>query len=123
MGLLLPGPLWTKHGLHHPLGDGFEGFPDFVPEEVTAAQIADAQRQVSPALFGDAVFAGSVDEVIAEVRALVGVGLRHVVIWNIGVLASGGSPADLVRLALLVRRLRRIPLGARDAHPAAPALP
>ena len=109
--MLLPSTLWEKHGLRHPLGPKFEGFPDFVPEEVTAAQIAEARRLVTPTLLGDGVFAGSVDEVVAEIRPLVAAGLRHVVIWNIGVLASGGSAADLVRLARLIRRLRRLPLG------------
>ncbi|HJQ83741.1 MAG TPA: LLM class flavin-dependent oxidoreductase [Candidatus Binatia bacterium] len=110
LAMLLPGALWKRHGLTHPLGGDFEGFPDFVPEQVTPAQIEAARRQVTPELIQDGVFAGSVDEVVAEIRPLVDAGLRHVVIWNIGPLATGGTPADLVRLALLVRRLRRIPL-------------
>jgi phthiodiolone/phenolphthiodiolone dimycocerosates ketoreductase len=119
--MLLPGPLWGRHGLRHPLGDDFEGFPDFVPEEVTPAQIEAARRQVTPELLADGVFAGSVDEVVAELRPLVAAGLRHVVIWNIGPLAAGASAADLVRQALLMRRLRRLPLAPRvAASPAAP---
>jgi phthiodiolone/phenolphthiodiolone dimycocerosates ketoreductase len=114
LAMLLPASLWTRHGLHHPLGEEFEGFPDFVPEEVTAEQIASAERQVSAELFADGVFAGSVADVVADVRALVDAGLRHVVLWNIGVLVSGGSPADILRLVLLVRRLRRIPLPPRE---------
>jgi len=110
LGLLLPGPLWTKHGLRHPLGDGFEGFPDFVPEEVTDAQLAEAQRLVTPALLGDGVFAGSVDEIEAEVRALVGAGLRHVVLMNVGPIATGGGPREFLQLAQLIRRLKRIAL-------------
>jgi len=108
MAMLLPGPLWTKHGLQHPLGADFEGFPEFVPESITAAQIEAARRQVTPELIGDGICAGSVDEVVTELRALTGVGLRHAVIWNIGPLATGASPADLLRLALLVRRLKRL---------------
>jgi phthiodiolone/phenolphthiodiolone dimycocerosates ketoreductase len=120
MAMLLPGALWAKHGLKHPLGGDFEGFPEFVPEEVTPAQIEDAARQVTPALFNDGVWAGSVDEVVAEVRSYVDAGLRHVVIWNIGPLASGAGPADIMRLAMLVRKLRKLPLPARNgAHPIA----
>jgi phthiodiolone/phenolphthiodiolone dimycocerosates ketoreductase len=113
MAMLLPGALWRRHGLRHPLGADFEGFPDFVPEEVTPAQIDDARRQVTRELLADGVFAGSVAEVIADLEPLVGAGLRHVVIWNLGPLAHGGSPADLVRLATLVRRLRRLPTRPR----------
>ncbi len=117
MALLLPGAVWTKHGRRHPLGESFEGFPDFVPAEITAAQIEEARRAVTPEMLADGVVAGSVAEVTEEVRALVGAGLRHVVIWNLGPLASGASPRDLLRLAALVRRLRKLPLpvdGARE---------
>jgi phthiodiolone/phenolphthiodiolone dimycocerosates ketoreductase len=110
MAMLLPGSLWTRHGLRHPLGEDFEGFPEFVPQHVTAEQIAAARRLVTPELIGDGVVAGSVGEVVAEVRAFVDAGLRHVVIWNLGPLAYGASPLDVLRLALLVRRLRRIML-------------
>jgi phthiodiolone/phenolphthiodiolone dimycocerosates ketoreductase len=112
MGLLLPGAVWSRHGLSHPLGEHFEGFPDFVPEQVTAAQIETARREVTPELLAEGATAGSIDEVVAEVRALVGAGLRHLVIWNIGPLASGASLGGLFQLAVLIRRLRRIPLPA-----------
>jgi phthiodiolone/phenolphthiodiolone dimycocerosates ketoreductase len=110
LAMLLPGALWKRHGLRHPLGDEFEGFPDFVPEEITDAHIEAARRQVTPELIGDGVFAGSVNEVVSEIRALVDAGVRHVVIWNIGPLATGPSAGALVRLAILVRRLKKIPL-------------
>ncbi len=108
MAMLLPAALWTRHGLRHPLGDEFEGFPDFVPEEITPEQLADARRQVTPALLGDAIVAGSVDEIVAEVRGLVGAGLRHVVLWNLGPLAVGAGLGDLLRLNALIRRLRKL---------------
>jgi phthiodiolone/phenolphthiodiolone dimycocerosates ketoreductase len=110
MMLLLPGTLWRKHGLDHPLGRDFEGFPDFVPEEVTPEQIERAFAQATPELLGAGVVAGSIDEVVAEIRPLVEAGLRHVVIWNVGPLASGAGAADLLRLAVLIRRLRRLPV-------------
>ena len=110
MGLLLPGAVWKKHGLRHPLGEDFEGFPEFVPQRITPEQFEVARRDVTPELIGDGVVAGSIDEVVAEIRELVRVGLRHVVIWNIGPLATGGSPWALVQLAVLIRRLRKIPL-------------
>jgi phthiodiolone/phenolphthiodiolone dimycocerosates ketoreductase len=119
MSMLLPGPLWKKHGLRHPLGEEFEGFPDFVPEEVTSDQIKDAQRQASPELFADGVFAGSVDQIVADVRALVDAGLRHVLIWNLTPLLNGAAAGDLVRLAMLIRRLRKIELPPRRVVTAA----
>ena len=110
MALLLPGAVWKKHGLRHPLADDFEGFPEFVPQRVTPEQLEVARRNVTAELIGDGVVAGSIDDVVAEVHELVRVGLRHVVIWNIGPLATGGSPWSLLQLAVLIRRLRKIPL-------------
>jgi phthiodiolone/phenolphthiodiolone dimycocerosates ketoreductase len=125
MSLALPGSLWKRHGLRHPLGTDYEGFPQFVPEELTPEQIATACRSVTPELMGDAVVAGNIDEVVAEVRGLVEAGLRHLVIWNVGPLASGASAADLVKLAVLIRRLRKLPVPPRTAlaetRPARPA--
>jgi phthiodiolone/phenolphthiodiolone dimycocerosates ketoreductase len=106
--MLLPGGVWAKHGLRHPLGADYEGFAQFVPEEISAAQIDDALRQATPELLGDGVYAGSIDEVVRELAPLVDAGMRHVVIWNIGALATGGKPIDFIRLAILVRRLRRL---------------
>jgi phthiodiolone/phenolphthiodiolone dimycocerosates ketoreductase len=113
MAMLLPGAVWARHGLAHPLGLDFEGFPDFVPEEVTGEQIETARRLTTPALLGDGILAGNVDEITTEVRGLVEAGLRHVVIWNLGPLATGAGVGDVLRLALLVRRLRRLPLPPR----------
>jgi phthiodiolone/phenolphthiodiolone dimycocerosates ketoreductase len=121
MAMLLPAAVWSRHGLRHPLGDRFEGFPDFVPEEVTRAQIDQARQLVTPELLADGVFAGSVEQVLAEVRPLVAAGLRHVIIWNIGPLALGAGAGAIVRLAVLIRRLRRLPLPPRSAPAAAPA--
>lgn len=112
MTMLLPGALWARHGLRHPLGEQFEGFPEFVPQAITPEQIETARRQATPELLESSIFAGSVDEVVEEIRPLVAAGLRHVVIWNIGPLATGATPGDLIRLAVLIRRLKKLHSGA-----------
>jgi phthiodiolone/phenolphthiodiolone dimycocerosates ketoreductase len=110
MAMLMPGAAWKAHGLRHPLGETFEGFPDFVPEEVTPQQIEDAHRQVTPALLGDGISAGNPTEIAEDVQSLVHAGLRHVILWNLTPLLDGGSPAGLLRLTQLVRRLKKIQL-------------
>ncbi len=111
--LLLPGAVWAKHGLRHPLGDDYEGAAQFVPEEVTLEQMASAQRLLTPDLLLEGAYAGSIDDVVREVRALVAAGLRHVVISDIGPLITGGRLSDFVRLWTLIRRLRRIEVPPR----------
>lgn len=110
MSMLMPGAAWTAHGLRHPLGEDFEGFPAFVPEEVTLAQIEDAHRQVTPALLGDGICAGNPGEIARDIEGLVHAGLRHVVIWNLTPIIDGGSPIGMLRLTQLVRRLKKIRL-------------
>jgi phthiodiolone/phenolphthiodiolone dimycocerosates ketoreductase len=109
MSLLLPGAVWKKHGLQHPLGESFEGFGDIVPNEVPPAAIAAAERQLTPELLASGICAGTVDEIVQEIAPLVGAGLKHAVLWNVGPLASGGGPADLVRQTQLVWRLKKLP--------------
>lgn len=108
LSLLLPGAVWKKHGLAHPLGESFEGFADIVPNEVSADALAAAERQLTPELLGAGLFAGTVDEVVDELRPIVAAGLRHVVLWNVGPLASGGSPLDFVRQTQLIWRLKKL---------------
>ncbi len=112
MALLLPGPLWKKHGLEHPLGADYEGFPQFVPEEVPPEILEQGRKMATPELLADAAFAGSVDQIVEEVRALTRVGLRHVVIWNIGPLAFGAGPKSMLQLGSLIRKLKKIGLPA-----------
>jgi phthiodiolone/phenolphthiodiolone dimycocerosates ketoreductase len=125
LALAMPSSLWSRHGLRHPLGDD-RPYGDFGPSEVIPA-IERARQQATPELLSGTLFAGNVAEVAAELRDLVGAGLRHVVIANLSPGFRGIRIDDLARLALLIRRLKRIPLpapetattGARDsARPA-----
>jgi phthiodiolone/phenolphthiodiolone dimycocerosates ketoreductase len=111
MSLLMAGAAWKKHGLTHPLGESFEGFADIVPNEVPLEAFAAAEKQVTPELLGDGICAGTVDEVVAEVAPLVAAGLKHVVMWNVGPLASGGGPADMVRQTQLIWKLKKLQAG------------
>lgn len=108
LGLLMPGAVWRKHGLQHPLGENFEGFADIIPNAVPPSAFAEAERVVTPELINEGISAGTVDEIVDEVKPLVDAGLRHVVIWNVGPLATGGGPGDLVKQAQLIRRLRKL---------------
>jgi phthiodiolone/phenolphthiodiolone dimycocerosates ketoreductase len=108
MALLMPGAVWKKVGLRHPLGEGYEGFADIIPNEVPPQAFAEAERQVRPELLNEAIFAGSVDEVVEEVKPYVAAGMKHVVMWNIGPLATGGGAGDLIRQTQLIRRLKKL---------------
>jgi len=69
---------------------------------------ASAEKQVAPELLGDGLCAGTVDEVVAEVAPLMAAGLKHVVMWNVGPLVTGGGPADMVRQTQLIWKLKKL---------------
>jgi phthiodiolone/phenolphthiodiolone dimycocerosates ketoreductase len=113
MTLLLAGAVWKKHGLKHPLGEDFEGFADIVPNEVPLSAFADAEKYVTPELLGDGLCCGTVDEIVADVQPLLASGLKHVIMWNIGPLATGGGPTDMVRQTQLIWKLKKLQAGTR----------
>lgn len=106
--LSLPGELWERHGLQHPLGNHAVAFGASPLDQVTLDVLDRARLAASPELLGDAIFAGTVDEVVEEIKPLVTAGLRHVVIANLSPMVRGPRLDDIVRLGLLISRLRRL---------------
>jgi phthiodiolone/phenolphthiodiolone dimycocerosates ketoreductase len=115
-GLLLSfsASLWRRHGVEHPLS-ARDGLPQFLPEEVLPAHIELARRQATPELLTSGIFAGNVREVMEEIQPLVAAGLRHIVLANIGAGFGGVHVTDIVRLAVLIRRLRRLRISRVEA--------
>ena len=108
MALLLPAEAWKAHGKRHPLGDEHKGFIDIVPPRVTDEQLDQAMRDVTPEMVGGSMFAGSPAEICEQVAPVVEAGARHLIVSNGGAALTGGKPIDLVRLASLMRKLRRL---------------
>ena len=108
MALLLPAEAWKAHGKRHPLGDEHKGFIDIVPPRVTDEQLDQAMRDVTPEMVGGSMFAGSPAEICEQVAPVVEGGARHLIVSNGGAALTGGKPIDLVRLASLMRKLRRL---------------
>jgi phthiodiolone/phenolphthiodiolone dimycocerosates ketoreductase len=108
MSLLVPAEVWQQHGKEHPLGAKHKGFIDIVPPRVTDEEIDRAARTMTPELLLTSMYAGSPAEIRDEVAPLVAAGVRHFIVSNMGAALSGGSPRDFLRLASLIRKLRRL---------------
>ena len=108
MSLLIPSPVWAKHGTSHPLGDNFGGFTEIVPSRLTEEQLDKAAASLTPELLGESFYAGSPSEIREELAEVVGAGARHVVVSNIGGSLTGGGPGEILKLASLIRKLRRL---------------
>jgi len=108
MSLLLPAAAWAEHGKRHPLGDTHGGFFDIVPPRVTDEHIEQAARDMTEDLLLASMYAGSPSEIRDQVAPLVDAGARHVIVSNLGGALTGGGPRDILRLASLLRKLRRL---------------
>jgi phthiodiolone/phenolphthiodiolone dimycocerosates ketoreductase len=108
MSLMVPGEVWKEHGLEHPLGADHKGFIDIVPPRVTEEQLDTAARTLVPELLLSQIYAGNPSEVRDEIAEIVDAGARHLIVANIGGALTGGSPRDLLRLASVIRKLRRL---------------
>ncbi len=120
-GLLLSVPprIWERHGVRHPLEGRYRGFGTTVARDVIVNDLNEASASATTDLIGDVVFAGSPGEIVEEIAPLVGAGMKHVVLANFGPMVRGFRIDDLLRFAILIRRLRRLPTVSSSAAIAA----
>ena len=104
--LLAPDYVWQSRGLTHPLGAGFRGMIDFVPQYYERAELEAAIKEVDTDLLADSVAWGTVDDVEEKIRELGEVGLRHVVVSPAaGLISRSDMIYNLRCLRTLSRRL------------------
>jgi phthiodiolone/phenolphthiodiolone dimycocerosates ketoreductase len=85
--LMFEAAAFERHGVPHPLGNAggsLEYVPARLPRSEALAAIANVPREV----VRDHLFAGTPDQILAELRTLEDAGLRHAVLWNITFLAD-----------------------------------
>jgi phthiodiolone/phenolphthiodiolone dimycocerosates ketoreductase len=104
LGLLAPADLWASMGLAHPLGDGFAGMSDFVPQRYEREFLLDAIDQVPPELLRQNVLAGTPDQIEAQLGDFRDAGLRHVMAVALGGLASKKDGLYNMRTILRLKR-------------------
>jgi phthiodiolone/phenolphthiodiolone dimycocerosates ketoreductase len=106
--LLAPDSMWREHGAAHPLGEGFRGLVDFVPQHYDRAELDAAMAKVPVDLVAETALWGTPDSVYEELRDFVDAGLRHVVFAPVSALVSKSDAAFSLRsMVSLARRLRR----------------
>ncbi|HEY0070720.1 MAG TPA: LLM class flavin-dependent oxidoreductase [Chloroflexia bacterium] len=103
----LPADEWRKAGVEHPFGERFRGYVDFVPEQYDRATLDRAIAAVPPQLLGRGLVVGTVEDVVARLRAYGEAGVRHVILSLSSALFSRRaalySQLALPRIAWLLR--------------------
>lgn len=84
--------VFAQAGLEHPLGPGFAGLRDFIPEWVETTTVRNAANDLPAAGAQHFVVHGTPAEVVAHLKPFVDVGVRRVVLDN---LLPLGIPEEL----------------------------
>jgi phthiodiolone/phenolphthiodiolone dimycocerosates ketoreductase len=88
LGLMLSDQDWQRFGLTHPLGEGFRGYPDILPEEIDEEELDDALGKVPEELLLESYPWGSPDSLAARFREYGKAGLQQIVITPIAAITS-----------------------------------
>ncbi|MGZ6969692.1 MAG: LLM class flavin-dependent oxidoreductase [Acidimicrobiia bacterium] len=84
--------LFAQAGLEHPLGPGFAGLRDYIPEWVPTATVRDAANDLPVEGAQHFVLHGTPGEIVAHLQPFVDAGVRRVVLDN---LLPLGIPEEL----------------------------
>lgn len=105
LGLSYPHEVFEQHGLTHPLGEGFKGFADILPEEIPEDELNEALDQVTPEFLMKTTIWGSPDTIGAYIQSLGPSGLQHTVVSPISAMASEKVMRYLPRGLFRLRRI------------------
>lgn len=86
--LLLPAEIFERFGAEPPLGRESSGFHDYVPSRMSQEDAVKAMSKVPREVAEYYTLNGTPEDVAEHVKALAGVGLRHIVLWNITAFAD-----------------------------------
>lgn len=105
--LLMSDEVWSRQGLTHPMGEGFRGMIDMVPQRLTREQVEEAVAEVPGEQLAAEAIWGSPAQVVTKLRALGEAGLRHVVLVPLSAVVSRRDAVRTIRAMFTIsRRLR-----------------
>ncbi|WP_372452848.1 LLM class flavin-dependent oxidoreductase [Mycolicibacterium xanthum] len=108
--LSLPGEVWRRHGLQHPLGVDATGVQDLLPYVLDEQTVLSYTTDVPVSLVREGLLAGTPGEVIDQVAEWRDHGLRYAVVCNVSSMQPNlrRGLAATFPFAKIVRGLRRL---------------
>ena len=107
--LTLSADHWARHGVEHPMGPGFTGLQDLLPQLIDEEHALAHAERVPEGLLREAFVSGTVNEVTERFAAYGDQGLTHPVIVHASIYfhlrAGMTSVPSLVRLLRTLRRM------------------
>ncbi|MEN4477996.1 LLM class flavin-dependent oxidoreductase [Mycolicibacterium cosmeticum] len=108
--LTAPDEMLAKHGLQHPLGVGFSGAQDILPQEWDEQTALSYIKGVTPELTRDLGLVGTPAEVLDKAAAWRDAGVRHMVLINGATLQRSATKAlaATIPFTKVMRGLKRL---------------
>jgi phthiodiolone/phenolphthiodiolone dimycocerosates ketoreductase len=106
--LVMPAALWKEAGASHPLGNGFRGVVDWVPSRLDPDEIREHMKAVPFGVLHGSFDHGTPEQLATRIESYAAVGLRHVVLRNVGPLIDPRRALPSFRdVGRIIRLLRR----------------
>ena len=83
MGLNASDEVFARHGGQHPLGAGFSGAQDILPQHIDEQTALSYVEQIPPTLLREVLLNGTPDEIIGQAAQWRDCGVRYMVLLNI----------------------------------------
>ncbi|GFG54670.1 LLM class flavin-dependent oxidoreductase [Mycolicibacterium agri] len=109
-GLLVPGDAWQRHGGHHPMGDGFGGYQDIIPQVLDEQTVLSYTAQVPVSLLQQCLLTGTPDEIVDQVAEWRDFGLEYGVFANASLMQPSFKKAVAASAPFLqmLRKVRKL---------------
>jgi phthiodiolone/phenolphthiodiolone dimycocerosates ketoreductase len=89
---------FRRHGVAHPLGEGSDGFRDYIPSRLGTADFERAVTGVPRAVVEGMAVVGTADRIRSVIATYADAGAEHIVLWDLNRLTGmPGREAELIR--------------------------
>ncbi len=101
---------FARHGTHHPLGQGFSGAPDLMPQVLDERTALAHLRRIPLSLLREVTLNGTPNEVLDQAAQWRDVGVRHIVVANLsaGTLHLRQALGSALPFTQVLRGLRKL---------------
>lgn len=102
--------IWARHGVQHPLGKGFSGAQDLIPQTLDEQTVLSYTAQVPMSLSKEALLTGTPGDVIDQAAQWRDHGVRYIVIANLSTVQPSlrKGMAATIPLSKILRKLKKL---------------
>jgi phthiodiolone/phenolphthiodiolone dimycocerosates ketoreductase len=109
LGLNASDEFFNRHGAQHPMGAGFSGTQDLIPQTIDEKTALSHTASVPASLLREYLLAGTPDEVVEQAAQWRDCGVRYIVLFNISLAQPNVRKAlmSIVPFSKIIRELKK----------------